>query len=221
MVHCIGPLVSCYPPISRWLSEHGSVCTQCPSWLALADLQHQWMCLACSHWLCDGCVTVQLRDAISQLAQVPAEGASEHPHLATLYCSHCLCASSCRFPTDVRTWRNDELSKSKNKSARARGTSSFLVMGRFPPPVETADDGDPRRAWSSNWDEYVGSVEASSFDESSWLEPNLRDGRARPAATMEAIVLVVVCVDGSDRTVLVRSGDGHGPSSRTFVWNSV
>ena len=158
-------------------------------------------------------IWIQLRDAISRLAQVPAEGASEHPHLATLYCSHCLCASSCRFPADVRTWRNDELSKLKSKPARARGTSSFPVMGHFALPTGAEDKDGPRREWSSDWDEYVGSFAASGFDEPSWLEPNLRDGRARPAATMEAIVLVVVCVDGSGRTVLVRSGDGHGPSS--------
>jgi hypothetical protein len=86
-------------------------------------------------------------------------------------------------------------------------------MGHFALPTGAEDKDGPRREWSSDWDEYVGSVAASSFDEPSWLEPNLRDGRARPIARMEAIVLVVVCVDGSDRTVLVRSGDGHGPSS--------
>ena len=86
-------------------------------------------------------------------------------------------------------------------------------MGRFPPPVATAEEDGPRRAWTGDWDEYAGAAAATGFAEPSLQEPNLRDGRARPTARMEAIVLVVVCVDGPDRTILVRSGDGHGPSS--------
>lgn len=30
MVHYTGPLVPRFPPPSRWLTEHGSVCTKCP-----------------------------------------------------------------------------------------------------------------------------------------------------------------------------------------------